>query len=341
MIFQENSTFYATISALLPKTIVRAFNCLPLWSTIMGHPLRCQKKTRIYSITNRTLHQKYFFLPSEEVNAIILGLLAKMADRYDIEIFAFVFMSNHFHLLARSQSLQMHLFMRDFQGQLARKLNRHWRRTGTFFERRYTATAVLDDDALTDKLRYTVCNPCESNLVRHPKMWPGLSSWSIHKSGEPLVGKVVNRKLYWSLKRMKEHVDASEQELIKMATEEFPLEMARLPQWDGIDDRAYRDRICDIIEEHAAHLAEQRRVRCLGVKRILEQSFNGRPKSPKKSPRPLCHTNCHETRQNFLEERLEVTERYKDAVRKIRKNKTQVSFPQGTIPPGHQCAVGG
>jgi REP element-mobilizing transposase RayT len=306
----------------------------------MGRPLRRQKKRRIYSIHNRTLHQKYFFRPSEEVNAIILGLLAKMADRYDIEIFAFVFMSNHFHLLARSQSLQMHLFMRDLQSQLASKLNRHWGRTGTFFERRYTATAVLDDDALTDKLRYTVCNPCESNLVRHPKLWEGLSSWSIHKTGEPLVGKVVNRKLYWSLRRKKENANLSEHELIALATEEFPLNMARLPKWDGIDDRAYRTRICDIIEEHALSLAKTRNVPCLGRKKILSQSFDDRPKKSKKSPRPLCHTNSLETRQKYLEERLMVTDRYKIAAGKLRENKTRVSFPQGTIPPGHLDAVG-
>jgi REP element-mobilizing transposase RayT len=311
----------------------------------MGRRIRRQKKSRIYFLTNRTLQQMYFFRPSEEVNAIILGLLAKMADRYGIEIFAFVFMSNHFHLLARSKSLQMHLFMRDFQGQLARKLNRHWGRSGTFFERRYTATAVLDDDALTDKLRYTLCNPCESNLVRHPKLWPGLSSWSIHKSGEPLVGKVVNRKLYWSLKAKKEHVDASEQELIKMATEEFPLQMARLPKWDGIDDRAYRTRICDIIEDYAAHLAEGRKVRCLGAKKVVSQSFNDRPKKSKRSPRPICHTNCLETRKAYIEEMVVVIERYKEAAGKFHNsqfhnNETQISFPQGTIPPGRLYAVG-
>jgi REP element-mobilizing transposase RayT len=306
----------------------------------MGRRIRRQKKSRIYFLTNRTLQQMYFFRPSEEVNAIILGLLAKMADRYGIEIFAFVFMSNHFHLLARSKSLQMHLFMRDFQGQLARKLNRHWGRSGTFFERRYTATPVLDDDALTDKLRYTLCNPCESNLVRHPKLWPGLSSWSIHKSGEPLVGKVVNRKLYWSLKAKKEHVDASEQELIKMATEEFPLQMARLPKWDGIDDRAYRTRICDIIEDYAAHLAEGRKVRCLGAKKVVSQNFNDRPKKSKKSPRPICHTNCLDTRKAYIEEMVVVIERYKEAAGKFHNNETQISFPQGTIPPGRMDAVG-
>jgi REP element-mobilizing transposase RayT len=264
-----------------------------------------------------------------------------MADRYGIEIFAFVFMSNHFHLLARSKSLQMHLFMRDFQGQLARKLNRYWGRTGTFFERRYTATEVLGDDALADKLGYTVCNPCESNRVRHPKLWPGLSSWSIHKTGKPLVGKIVNRKLYWSLKQKTENKGLSERQLIELATEVYLLEMAKLPKWEALDDDGYGEKVCETIEDYAGDLAETRATPCRGAQKILTQKDDNRPNNPKKSPRPICHTNCAKTRQEYLEELWEVTERYQDAVAKIRDDKTQISFPQGTIPPGHLYAVGG
>jgi REP element-mobilizing transposase RayT len=307
----------------------------------MGRPIRCQKKDSIYFLTNRTLHQKFFLRPCEEVNAIVLGLLAKMADRYGIEIFAFVFMSNHFHLLARSKSLQMHLFMRDFQGQLARKLNRHWGRSGHVFERRYTATEILDDAALVDKLRYTVCNPCESDLVRHPKLWPGLSSWSIHKSGEALVGEIVNREVYWSLKQRKEAKGLSEQELIERATEQYPLQMAKLPKFKALEDDAYCEKICELVEDYAAMLAKTRTKPCLGAKKVLSQHYDDRPNNPKKSPRPICHTNCPKMRKEYLEELWQVTDSYRKAVGKLRENKTQVSFPQGTIPPGHLQAVGG
>ena len=307
----------------------------------MGRPIRRQKKKAIYFITNRTFQQRYFLCPGTEVNEIILGLLAKMAERYGIEIFAFVFMSNHFHLLARSQSLQMHLFMRDFQSQLARKLNRHWGRTGTFYERRYTATEVLDDDQLIDKLRYTVCNPCESDLVRHPKLWPGLSSWTIHKTGLPMLGRIVNRDLYWSLKRKRGNEDLSEPELVERATEDYVLPLAKLPEFQALDDAAYHDKMRGHIEDYAGALAKTRTKPCVGVKKILSQNFNDRPRNSKKSPRPICHTNCPKKRKAYLEELWEVTERYQDAVGKLREQKTQISFPQGTIPPGHQYAVGG
>jgi REP element-mobilizing transposase RayT len=307
----------------------------------MGRPLRRQKKDAIYLLTNRTLHQKYSFRPSEQVNAIILGLLAKTVERYDIEIFAFVFMSNHFHMLARSKSLQIHLFMRDFQGQLISKLNRLRDRTGPGFERRFSMTEILDDEMLIDKLGYTVCNPCESNLVRHPKLWPGLSSWSMHDGGRPMVGEIVNRDLYWTLKGRKANDHLSEQELIERATETYTLKMAKLPKFEALDDEAYCQKICELIEDRAKALAKARKAPCVGAKKILNQSFDDRPNNPKKSPCPICHTSDFEVRREYLEELRTVTDRYRVAVGKLREDKTQVSFPQGTIPPGHQLAVGG
>ncbi len=307
----------------------------------MGHPLREQKEDAIYELTNRTLQQIYSLKPDEEVNAIILGLLAKMAWRYGVEIFAFVFMSNHFHILARCRSLQLHLFMRDFQSQLARKLNKKWNRTGTFWERRYTAIEVLDDDALIDRLRYTVCNPCESGLVRHPRAWPGLCSWDIHESGEPLIGKIVNRELYWALKRSKAGKEMTEKELIEKATEEYPLEIAKLPKWEDLDDDSYHKRIIDECHGHAGELAEARGRPYMGREDVLATKWYQRPDNPKRAPRPACHTSDLELRQEHRETRRQVVDRYRQAVGKWREGKFPVHFPQGTIPPGHQFCVGG
>jgi putative transposase len=305
----------------------------------MGRPLRHQDPDGIYFLTNRCTDQKYLMKASEDVNRIILGLLAKYADKHDIEIFAFVFMFNHYHMLARSQALKMHLFMKDFQGQLARKLNHLRRRTGSFWQDRYTATRVLDDEALVDKLKYTICNPCESNLVRHPKLWEGLNSYSIHKSGDPMVGEVVDRKLYWSLRRKRSNKDLSEAQLIEMATKRYELKMAKLPKWKNLSDEAYDAKICELVEEHALDLAEARNVPCLGLRKVRAVHFTDRPRQPKKSPRPVCHTHCAERREAHIAEIREITDRYRKAIGKLRENKTDVSFPSGTIPPGHQlCA---
>ncbi|QDG53455.1 hypothetical protein FIV42_22730 [Persicimonas caeni] len=307
----------------------------------MGYPLREQKADAFYDICNRTHQQFYGLLPSEEVNKIILGLLAKYAWIYGVEIFAFCFMSNHFHIIARCKSLQLHLFMRDFQAQLAKKINALRGRTGTFWERRYTAIEILDDDAMIERLRYTVCNPSESDLVRHPRLWPGLCSWDIHDNGgEPLWGEVVDRETYWREKRKKKNEDKTEAELIEMATVRYPLELAKLPKWANLDDASYHAKVRKECHEHARHLHDKRGFKCPGPKKVLAKKWWQRPVQPKKAPRPLCHGGDLEKRKEYREQRRAVTNAYKKAVGRWRKGKTNIEFPEGTIPPGYQFCYG-
>ncbi len=306
----------------------------------MGRPIRLWKSDQIYFVTNRCHQQRFFFRPGEDVNAIILGVLASVADRFDVEIFAFVFMSNHFHMLVRCRSCRLSEFMGQWQGELARQLNKHWGRPGggSFFEGRFKAAPILDDDELLNKVRYTLCNPCASNLVSHPKLWPGLSSWRIHKTGEPLVGERVDKAKYRRLRR--KHKDMSHAKAVAQSTVEYPLEMAKLPMWKDLDDDAYRKKLCQEVCDYAEHLADRRTVPCLGAKKVLSQPWDARPNKPKQAPCPLCHTTDEELRQEYEDEHRDTTDRYRQAVGRLRKGYANVKFPTGTIPPGRRDCVG-
>ena len=58
----------------------------------------------VVEVTARTLHGRFLLRPSPEVNDIILGALGRAQARYGVELYAFVFLSNHFHLLLRVDS---------------------------------------------------------------------------------------------------------------------------------------------------------------------------------------------------------------------------------------------
>jgi REP element-mobilizing transposase RayT len=114
----------------------------------MGRPIRIQEKRAIQFVTNRCFQQRFLFRPSREVNRIILGCLARAAAKHHVRLFAFVFMSNHFHMLLQAFFLNFP----DFQSSVARELNRLHGREGKFFERRYSSEQVLDDEAFLDRL---------------------------------------------------------------------------------------------------------------------------------------------------------------------------------------------
>ena len=303
----------------------------------MPRRIRIQKKHAIYHVCNRTLQQRFFFRPSEEVNRIILACLARAATKHKIRLFGFVFMSNHFHMLLQAYFMNLSEFMRDFQSAVARRLNELHGREGKFFARRYSSEHVLDDEAFLDKLEYTLNNPCMSNLVRHIDRWPGISSWSMHKTGEPMVGQYLDRAKLRELRRK----DPSTPK--EAAFVEYPLEVAAPPMWAGLPDEEQRQKVCQMVEAGAWKLQKQRRLRridCLGPRAILAQHWSTRPKKTKRSPRPLCHSSCPRKRKEHEDEMRQITDWYKEAMAHMRKGRANPPFPDGTIPPGRTRCVG-
>ena len=58
-----------------------------------------------------------------------------------------------------------------------------WR--GAFWERRYSAQPLLDEDALLDKVRYVLAHGVKEGLVRRCSEWPGLSALPLMQDGKP------------------------------------------------------------------------------------------------------------------------------------------------------------
>ena len=92
----------------------------------MPRPLRVfDDSNAIFFVTNRCFQGRMFLRPSDESDAIILGYLARSVKKYQVELFCFVFMSNHFHFLMRAPKQNLNLFMAHFQSNLAKQLNAH------------------------------------------------------------------------------------------------------------------------------------------------------------------------------------------------------------------------
>jgi hypothetical protein len=49
--------------------------------------------------TTRTIHGRLLLRPGRDLNEIAYGVLARAAHRYDVKVCAFIFLSNHSHVL--------------------------------------------------------------------------------------------------------------------------------------------------------------------------------------------------------------------------------------------------
>src|SRR6185369_15868084 len=114
----------------------------------LGRPIRMYAEDGVYFITARTFQARMLLRPSDEVNELIGGVLARAVSRFDIELYGFIFASNHVHLLLRARNGALSAFMQYLLGNLVRKVGRLVNWTGALWERRFSAEAVLDDGAV-------------------------------------------------------------------------------------------------------------------------------------------------------------------------------------------------
>lgn len=92
------------------------------------------------------------------------------AEQHGLAIHAYVWMSNHIHLLATPEHEQS--ISKVFQS-VGRKyvqyFNYTYKRTGTLWEGRYRATVVDSETYLMTLMRYIELNPVRAGMVAHPR----------------------------------------------------------------------------------------------------------------------------------------------------------------------------
>lgn len=118
----------------------------------------------------------FLLRPDKELTDAVEYLLAHYSGVYEIELYAACMMSTHLHLVYRDVRGEGPNFLRDLHRGIALVVQslRNW--TGAVFAQRPCQVRVLTEEALIDKIAYTLANPVSQHGVAAPEMWPGL--WS-------------------------------------------------------------------------------------------------------------------------------------------------------------------
>lgn len=118
-----------------------------------------------------------------------LADLEEALHAYDIELHAWVLMSNHVHLLATPRADHgVSRMMQKLGARYVRWFNDRHQRSGTLWEGRFRASLVETDSYLLACMRYIELNPVRANMVRDPGRyrWSSFSA-NAHGSPDPLV----------------------------------------------------------------------------------------------------------------------------------------------------------
>ncbi|HWU85519.1 MAG TPA: transposase [Rhodocyclaceae bacterium] len=110
--------------------------------------------------------------------------LVAAAEKHALAIHAYVWMSNHIHLLATPGNNDS--ISKVFQSagrRYVQYFNYTYRRSGTLWEGRYRATVVDSEHYLLTLMRYIELNPVRAGMVSHPRDYPW-SSYAFNAQGE-------------------------------------------------------------------------------------------------------------------------------------------------------------
>ncbi len=190
--------------------------------------------------------------------------LIEAAKKNQAIIHAYVFMTNHVHLLVTPQ--QEHSIthmMQDLGRKYVRYINHTYKRTGTLWEGRFKASLVDSDAYLLTCMRYIELNPVRANMVIHPVEYRW-SSYACNANGK-LDAIIQQHPLYTALDKTAEQRQFAYRELFRIYLESDQIHAIR----DALNQQLVlgRDDFKDKIEEMTHR---QTRPKPLGRHRIKE-----------------------------------------------------------------------
>jgi len=294
-------------------------------------PRSIETPGRVVEVTSRTLHGRYLMRPSEEANQLILGVVGRAQAKYGVELFAFVFLSNHLHILMRVLGVeQMALFTGFVKGNIARELGvvHQWREK--YWGRRYHHCPVKDTEgAQIKRFRYVLSNSCKEGLVRSPLDWPGVTSARALYNGEwELSGRWFDRSAQYRAGAKRGDLAFSSVETVKLTPMPF------LADYRTGDQRQFMIDAVRQIEQEASEHRAAHGGRTMGERLIMSQNPHAAPKTFERSPAPHFHTTTRKEYLELLEIRRNLQIAYREAADELRRGERDVAFPPDCFPPG-------
>jgi REP-associated tyrosine transposase len=129
-----------------------------------------------YLVTRRCTQRQFLLTPTTRRHVrAFLYCLAYAAHRTGVRIHAVVVMGNHYHLVVTDTLGVLPVFAECLNKLVAKCMNAMRGRWENFWaSEQVSYVRLLDDEAVIDKIAYTLCNPVQEGLVERGDQWPGL-----------------------------------------------------------------------------------------------------------------------------------------------------------------------
>jgi len=258
---------------------------------------------------------------------------ARAQARYKTQVFGLVVMSNHLHVLLRTRGKNLSLFMRDVKSAITSTINLLTGKSGTLWQRRYDAQAVVDDHGAAERHGYLTDNPRKAGLVDDPAHWPGLNlAYGFGDTDTPTF-EYLDRTAWHAAGRPDD---------LGPFFRSVTLTLSPLPSCEGSTRESYRASLQSWIEvAHAKAVAKEREPQrtttrtpraALGVEKVIVTPFETWPKQPARSERPYVF-GAPDACRAYTGAVVAVGQEHHECSRRYAEGDHTVTFPPGTYSP--------
>jgi putative transposase len=124
----------------------------------MARALRIQFEGALYHVTSRGNEKREIFKDDVD-RSRLLEILKLSLNTYQVVLYSYVLMQNHYHLLVETPHGNVSEFMRHFNLTYAAYYNKRHNRVGHLYQGRYKSILVDKESYLTTLSRYIHLNP--------------------------------------------------------------------------------------------------------------------------------------------------------------------------------------
>ena len=131
----------------------------------MARAWRIEYEGALYHVLSRGNEQGDIYRDAED-RLSFMDSLGEMSVRFDIDIFAYVLMNNHYHILLRTNRANLSRGMQWLGATYTRRFNNRHMRSGHLFQGRFKNIIVQNDAYLMQLSYYIHRNPLRAKMVK-------------------------------------------------------------------------------------------------------------------------------------------------------------------------------
>jgi REP element-mobilizing transposase RayT len=131
----------------------------------MARQWRIEYEGAFYHVLSRGIEQRDIFYDDADRHNF-LDILGRMSERFNIDVYAYVLMNNHYHLLIKTNASNLSRSMQWLGTAYTTHFNLRHGRRGHLFQGRFKSIIVENDAYLIQLSYYIHRNPLRAGLVK-------------------------------------------------------------------------------------------------------------------------------------------------------------------------------